>query len=121
MAEIVSTAHVTDAYMCIAVKDNARGGMTMTEYIKREAVERNLADIYMGLGGYKTRDAFYKAIDLVHRYPAADVAPVVRCRDCKYRFRNNGHDKNGCPITDADIWMDDNSFCSYGKRKEGAE
>lgn len=48
----------------------------MAEYIEREAVERKLADIYMGLGGYKTRDAFYKAIDLVHRYPAADVAPV---------------------------------------------
>ena len=51
----------------------------------------------------------------------ADCVPVVRCRDCKYRFRNNGHDKNGCPITDADIWMDDNSFCSYGEREEGAE
>ena len=48
----------------------------MAEYIEREAVERKLADIYMELGGYKTRDAFYKAIDIVHRYPAADVAPV---------------------------------------------
>lgn len=52
----------------------------MAEYIEREAVERKLADIYMELGGYKTRDAFYKAIDLVHRYPAADVAPVRRGR-----------------------------------------
>ena len=49
----------------------------------------------------------------------ADVAPVVRCKDCKYRFKNNGHDKSGCPIIDANIWMDDEDFCSYGERKEG--
>ena len=59
--------------------------------------------------------------DIIRSARAVDAVPVVRCRDCKYRFRNNGHDKNGCPITDADIWMDDNSFCSYGERKEGAE
>lgn len=47
-----------------------------------------------------------------------ELAPVVRCKDCKFRFRNNGHDKNGCPITDSDIWMDDSGFCSDGERKD---
>lgn len=50
-----------------------------------------------------------------------DAVHVVRCRECKYRFGNNGHSKNGCPIIDANIWMDDDDFCSYGERKEGAE
>ena len=50
-----------------------------------------------------------------------DAVPVIRCRECKYRFENNGHSKNGCPIIDANIWMDDDDFCSYGERKEGAE
>ena len=50
-----------------------------------------------------------------------DAVPVVRCRECKYRFGNNGHSKNGCPIIDANIWMDDDDFCSYGERKEGAD
>ena len=45
----------------------------------------------------------------------------VRCKDCKFWFRNNGHDKNGCPITDSDIWMDDSGFCSYGERRDDAE
>lgn len=53
--------------------------------------------------------------------PTVDAVPVVRCRECKYRFGNNGHSKNGCPIIDANIWMDDDDFCSYGERKEGAE
>ena len=47
--------------------------------------------------------------------------PVVRCKDCKYRFKNNGHSKDGCPIIDANIWMDDDDFCSHGERKEGAD
>ena len=50
--------------------------------------------------------------------PTVDAVPVVRCRECKYRFGNNGHSKNGCPIIDANIWMDDDDFCSYGERKE---
>ena len=45
--------------------------------------------------------------------PTADVVPVVRCRECKYRR------KDGCPIIDADIWMDNEDFCSHGERKEG--
>ena len=49
--------------------------------------------------------------------PTIDAVPVVRCRECKYRFKNNGHDKSGCPIIDANIWMDDDDFCSYGERK----
>ena len=46
-----------------------------------------------------------------------DAVSVVRCRECKYRFGNNGHSKNGCPIIDANIWMDDDDFCSHGERK----
>ena len=53
--------------------------------------------------------------------PTVDAVPVVRCRECKYRFKNNGHDKSGCPIIDANIWMDDDDFCSHGERKEGAD
>lgn len=51
--------------------------------------------------------------------PTVDAAPVVRCRDCKYRFKNNGHSRDGCPIIDANIWMDGDDFCSHGERKDG--
>ena len=59
--------------------------------------------------------------DMVSNTPTVDAVEVVRCRECKYRFKNNGHDKSGCPIIDANIWMDDNDFCSHGERKEGTE
>jgi hypothetical protein len=48
----------------------------------------------------------------------AAKAEIVRCKDCKFWFRNNGHDKNGCPITDSDIWMNDSDFCSRGERRD---
>ena len=44
--------------------------------------------------------------------PAADVAPVVRCKDCKHRY--------------SDSWCEyvddyDNFYCARGERKEGAD
>lgn len=49
--------------------------------------------------------------------PAADVAPVVRCKDCKY---NVGTKKCLNPDSFFAVPKDDD-FCSYGERKEGAE
>ena len=60
------------------------------------------------------------AIDIVEEAPEADVVEIVRCKDCIYRFRKNGHDKDGCPL-DRDGMMGDNDFCSCGERKEGNE
>ena len=57
---------------------------------------------------------------VVNDAPTVEAVPVVRCRECKYRFKNNGHSKDGCPIIDANIWMDDDDFCSHGEREEGA-
>ena len=50
--------------------------------------------------------------------PAADVVPVVRCKDCKY------YKTMFCKM---DIWhkditlyrADENDYCSYGVRKDG--
>ena len=71
--------------------------------------------------GNSMRGGIRKALRCIEQAPTVDAVPVVRCRECKYRFKNNGHDKSGCPIVDANIWMDDDDFCSHGERKEGAE
>ena len=81
-----------------------------------EAIHENVSALY--------EDAVCAKEDClteVYAAPTVDTVPVVRCRECKYRFKNNGHDKSGCPIIDANIWMDDDDFCSYGERKEGAD
>ena len=54
-------------------------------------------------------------VRFLKKQPTVDAVEVVRCRECKYRFKNNGHSRDGCPIVDAKIWMDDDDFCSHGE------
>lgn len=74
----------------------------MAEYIEREAFLKWAREFY------QNDKVFASAII---NAPPADVAPVVRCKDCRYfkmykcRMGYSSHD----------------DFCSYGERKEGAE
>lgn len=54
-------------------------------------------------------------ISALKRLPSADVAPVVRCRDCKHWQR--GMVGMGC-YWDADYPHEENDFCSCGERRE---
>ena len=91
------------------------------------------------MGGYIKRDTAIRAVmaakwvdgsdgamamEIVASPPAADVAPVVRCKDCKWFVDNNGGEWYGCKmfqvvrITPEDAPKPDD-FCSYGERKDG--
>lgn len=48
--------------------------------------------------------------------PAADVAPVVRCKDCKHHYDCGIH---FCDRLGMDCPDDSDFFCSYGVRKDG--
>lgn len=74
------------------------------EYIDREKAKRLLHIEYA-----------YAAEQLLDEVPAADVAPVVRCKDCKY---NIGTKKCLNPDSFFAVPKDDD-FCSYGERKDG--
>lgn len=54
---------------------------------------------------------------LVNRTPAADVAPVVHCKDCTHRTEmgNCGHPRHHGILPTAYPY----DFCSYGARKDG--
>lgn len=80
----------------------------MAEYIDREKAKRLLHIEYA-----------YAAEQLLDEIPAADVAPVVRCKDCKHydmgvclKIYSNG---NAHP----EAWQPrrPEDFCSYGERK----
>ena len=58
-------------------------------------------------------EAVYKAIQIV---TAADVEEVVRCKDCKEFHRSDDKLAQHCKFYGAMVQEDD--FCSYGKRKE---
>ena len=50
--------------------------------------------------------------DDIDEAPTIDAIPVVRCKDCKHRFKDSW-----CEYADDD----DNFYCARGERKEGAE
>lgn len=65
-----------------------------------------------------------KVLREVSNAPAADVAPVVRCKDCKHFNFEHMECENEAVSTDHEggasyslnFYLDD--FCSYGERKE---
>ena len=80
----------------------------MAEYIDREAA--NLALAEQGFDWDKAKQALASV-------PAADVAPVVRCKDCKYSYEDiDGLTCVYGPCVDCTVPED--FYCKYGGREE---
>ena len=82
----------------------------MSRYIEREAVMKIIDDYGCTHGG--TLGSHSGAVDVVgsaiYKLPAADVVPVVHCKNCEYN--------NECSVQDFGE-MHQNDFCSRGKRR----
>lgn len=92
----------------------------MTDLISRSAVIDRIAE-FLGPKGLDEWEVMVAIREIIENAPTLDVVPVVRCKDCRYAFQNNGHEKEGCPIMDKRVWMNGNSFCSEGARMDGKE
>lgn len=102
----------------------------MTEYIERDALRQAVLESQHDNShprgwahiAHDCEHAHFVA--MIARFPAADVAPVVRCKDCKWFADNNGGEWYGCQmfqvvrITPEDAPKPDD-FCSYGEQKDG--
>ena len=88
----------------------------MAEYIDRVAAVKSVLRMRRPENSVaQNRMLSIIQIDML-KLPAADVVPVVRCKDCKY---NVGTKKCLNPDSFFAVPKDDD-FCSYGERKEGA-
>lgn len=85
----------------------------MAEYIEREAALRT-AHIM------RPED---KCLETeLMKIPAADVAPVVRCKDCTYAELYEDSEGLYCTnICGLLTRVMDDDYCSYGERKDSAE
>lgn len=89
------------------------------EYIRRQDAVDAVHEEFDGCtvwdeSGERTADEVESIID---RVPSVDVAPVVRCKDCKFYTSMRTDIKTG--ICDLNVHhMGDDGFCSYGERKE---
>jgi hypothetical protein len=100
----------------------------VAEYIEREELVEwikriPLKDLSDGLGLCRVimEEDFKRAIRTIPAGTLIDVAPVVRCKDCKYLV-DAVVNANGfliCDINDMEIKPED--FCSYGERRGGGE
>lgn len=90
----------------------------MAEYIDREALVAKFDQ--MGLGEHSFVEKVFSdgVRTIIAEMPAADVVPVVRCRECEYAKNAKVNNKGFriCPASHMEIVDDD--FCSYGEREE---
>lgn len=81
-----------------------------------DAIKRNSGTLYTAEAEFLLQ----KVIFLLKNAPAADVAPVVRCKDCKYGDYDSKPDgAMVCLRTNDGFWRKETDFCSYGKPKKG--
>ena len=95
----------------------------MAEYIEKKEFIRqitcNMAEFIGSPDDVQKHDEQCNyAICMIEDAPAADVVPVVRCKDCKYHYDCGVH---FCDRLGMDCPDDSDFFCSYGERKDGAE
>lgn len=83
--------------------------MTRAEYIDREKAKRLLHIEYA-----------YAAEQLFDEIPAADVAPVVRCKGCKHYDMGVCLEIYSVGNIHSAAWQKrkPEDFCSYGERKD---
>lgn len=88
------------------------------EYIDREEAIKILEHYDLSSGsilGYHS-GAIECAISAIEMLPAADVAPVVRCKDCHWRGSEECAMFYRCECGEQHTWETDADFCSYGER-----
>lgn len=99
----------------------------MAEYIEREALDKKLTAAAVN-DENKNCNTWSNAIGVLYNLPAADVAPVVHCKDCKHStLPSELTQRYGKPgtLTCHNMYapsnrrnVGSNDFCSYGERKE---
>lgn len=120
LAMVNHAACVTLTMRCLTAINQLvkRKALTMAEYINREETKRELSEWCISLNSphLLSRD---DTMFLLDNIPAADVAPVVRCKDCKYwQDNNDGYPHEECRWGHGET-PDADDFCSYGERKDG--
>ena len=79
------------------------------EYIKRETLISRIN----GMGYHE--QIKNNLLFIARMIPTADVAPVVRCKDCRWRGREDCAMFYRCNCGEQHTWETDNDFCSYGE------
>lgn len=87
----------------------------MADYIRREDALFALRKAERG-GSMTALTRLERAYAEIRELPAADVAEVVRCKDCKYGdYDSKPNGAMVCLRTNDGVWRKETDFCSYGE------
>lgn len=91
----------------------------MAEYIDRKSLIDEFDRLGLGEHSFVERVFSDGVRTIIAGIPAADVAPVVRCKDCAHRTEmgNCGHPRHHGILPSAYPY----DFCSYGARMDDDE
>lgn len=62
-----------------------------------------------------TADEFF---DFLRRQPSVDAVPVIRCKDCKFRYWDDWLEEYFCQCYAEHMQVLPDDFCSNAERKE---
>ena len=90
--------------------------------IDANALNRTLRPIAMDLSNEcgSLGGAVSGVIKHIDNAPTVDAVPVVRCAQCKH-FKRNLENDTYCSSVNGLTDPQEDDFCSYGERKEGAD
>lgn len=113
------------------LKNNGTGGLTMADYIDREAVRNFLIDVPSDineeltcttdvLSGCAFRNS--EILSFVNEMPSVDAVEVVRCKDCKWYQSVYGNClrfsfKSMDDIVKYLIIVEKDFFCKWGEKE----
>lgn len=89
----------------------------MAEYIGRDVAFNAITDLAGKASTRSAYEAVWKSARALKKIPAADVAPVVRCKDCKHLVAVNVNGKGipTCRISGMEVAPAE--FCSRGEKE----
>ena len=104
--------------------ENGKKVLTMAEYIEREAAIDAVTEVYYNTPDVNLSGEKFEAA--INGILAADVAPVVRSKDCKHYLiadEFEGGKRYMCEVNHFSYINSDGDvrYCSYGERKDGAD
>ena len=89
---------------------------------EKRLIDANALISYMDECSKESRFRVYYgyAKSFIDDAPTVDAVPVVRCKDCKH-FKRNLENDTYCSSVNGLTDPQEDDFCSYGERKEGAD
>lgn len=92
----------------------------MADYIDREKLLKfetpYIHENYTGISEKPYDYVPVFSIDQIERQPSVDAVEVVRCKDCKHRYKSSAYEHERCDRLIIPV-LDDDFFCKWGEKE----